>query len=84
MSKVFALRKRYWEKEEPEIHTFGKNVIKIFHKAGKIQIFPRVPTAPNGVGKGSTLDLESMAAEERQNLILVLQKAIFSYQKTSK
>jgi hypothetical protein len=70
---------KYWEKEVPQEVKLGKNVLKIFTKAGKIQVFPRVPGSPNGVGRGTSLDLEKMTKDERSALVKVLTEAITSY-----
>lgn len=81
MSKVFAVRNgvKYWEKESPEVGTFGRTVLKVFPNAGKIQVYPRVHGSPNGVGRGATIDLEHMSKEERVKILKMLNDTISNY-----
>lgn len=73
--------KKYWERESAKIIPLGKNVFKLFTENGKIQIYPKVDTAPNGVGRGSTIDLEHMTSDELQKLVQIIQYAITEFGK---
>lgn len=59
---------KYWELEIPVILSTNKNEIRIYQQYGKIQVFPKIASTPNGVGKGATIDLEKMTKEELLNL----------------
>jgi hypothetical protein len=59
---------KYWVVEQPREIITEKNVIKCFPDNGKLQVFPRISSAPNGVGKGATIDLEAMSVEQLQQL----------------
>lgn len=50
---------KFWELEEPIIKKSEKNVVKIFRKQGRIQVFPRVDSSRYGIGRGATLNLET-------------------------
>ena len=71
---------RYWEREQAKVITLGRNVLKLFAENGKIQVFPKVESAKNGVGRGSTIDLEHMTEKEKHQLLQVIQYAINTYQ----
>jgi len=64
---------RYWEKEKPvEIDT-GKNVLKFFIEAGKLQISAPFWLNANGEkkpGKTVTLDLLALKDDEKATEIL--------------
>lgn len=77
-------QKKYWEREQAKVISLGKNVFKLFTENGKIQVYPKVNTAPNGVGRGSTIDLETMNANEQKQLIEVLQYAVTEFGKIKK
>lgn len=68
--------KRYWEHETPYIMNLGKNQLRYFPEAGKIQVYPIVPNSPHGVGRGSTIDLREMALEELELLKTKMLEAI--------
>jgi hypothetical protein len=81
MGQPTKFTKKYWEREKPKVVVLGKNVLKLFLENGKIQVFPKVDTAPNGVGRGSTIDLEHMNKKDLENLIHVIQYAVTEYGK---
>jgi hypothetical protein len=62
------MAKGYWEMETPVVQQFGKTQFRYFKNAGKLQVFPVVETAPNGVGKGATIDLAAMNDEAKAEL----------------
>jgi len=70
------MSKRYWEVETPVVFRSEKNEIRIFNEHGKIQVYPRVEGAAHGVGRGATIDLESMSIEELRELRDLINKAI--------
>lgn len=74
-------KKRYWEREKPKIVVLGKNVFKLFLENGKIQVYPKVDSAPNGVGRGATIDLERMKEDELNHFISIIGYAITEYRK---
>lgn len=74
-------KKRYWEREKPKIVVLGKNVFKLFLENGKIQVYPKVDSAPNGVGRGATIDLERMKEDELNHLISIMGYAVTEYRK---
>ena len=81
MVKPAKFKQKYWEREEPKVVPLGNNILKLFIQAGKIQVYPKVDTAPNGVGRGSTIDIENMTIKEMENLIKVIQYAITEFTK---
>lgn len=81
MAKPSKFKQKYWEREQPKVIVLGKNVFKLFVENGKVQVYPKVDTAPNGIGRGSTIDLEQMNKKELQNLIQVMQYAVTEYGK---
>lgn len=83
MAQPSKFNKKYWEREKPKVVALGRNVFKLFVENGKIQVFPKVDNAPNGIGRGSTIDLEHMSIKELQNLVQVIQYAITEYGKNS-
>lgn len=74
-------KQRYWEREQAKVVILGRNVLKLYASNGKIQVFPKVETAKNGVGRGSTIDLEHMNETEMRQLLQVIQYAISNYKK---
>lgn len=81
MAEPIKFRKRYWEVEEPKVVVLGKNVLKLFTEHGKIQVYPKVDSAPNGVGRGATIDLEKMNEKERQQLVKIIKYAVDNFGK---
>jgi hypothetical protein len=81
MGQPSKFTKKYWEREKPKVIPLGKNVFKLFVENGKVQVFPKVATAPNGIGRGSTIDLEHMTEKELLQLIQVMQYAVTEYGK---
>ena len=73
--------KKYWEREQAKVVVLGRNVIKLFVQNGKIQVYPKVEGARNGVGRGSTIDLEHMNEKEMLQLLQVIQFAVTEYTK---
>lgn len=63
------MAKGYWELETAEVVTFGKTQFRYFKNAGKLQVFPVVETAPNGVGRGATIDLAAMNDEAKAEML---------------
>jgi len=59
---------KYWEEEEPDVIEAGRNRIKIYPEAGKIQVFTMLEGAPHGVGKGATINLLEMNMDELADL----------------
>lgn len=60
---------KYWEDEEPTRFDFGKNVFQVYAKAGKIQVYKSVPSAPRGVSKGVTIEVDQMDEVEKEGLL---------------
>jgi hypothetical protein len=77
-------QKKYWEREQAKVISLGKNVFKLFTENGKIQVYPKVPTATNGIGRGSTIDLETMSDTERKQFLEVIQYAVTEFGKIKK
>lgn len=73
-----AKGKKYWEVESPVILETEKNVVKVYSENGKVQVFPRVKGTAHGVGKGATIDLETMEVHELLELKELIGKAIDS------
>lgn len=71
-----AKGKKYWELEKPLELSTEKNVIRVFMENGKAQIFPKVAGTAHGVGKGATIDLETMTIAELETLRAFINKAI--------
>lgn len=71
-----AKGKKYWEVETPTIFESEKNVVKVYKENGKIQVFPKVPGTAHGVGKGATIDLETMSVEQLMELRELVVNAI--------
>lgn len=67
---------KYWEVETPIEIKGEKSVAKVYVENGKVQVFPVVPTAKYGIGRGATLDLETMSVEQLQELQATINKAI--------
>lgn len=67
---------KYWEVETPVEIKGEKSVVKIYKEAGKIQVFPVVQSAKYGIGKGATMDLESMEVAQLIELHAEITKAI--------
>lgn len=81
MAKPSKFKQKYWEREQPKVISIGKNVFKLFLENGKVQVFPKVESAPNGIGRGSTIDLEHMDNKDLQNLVNVIHYAVTEYGK---
>jgi hypothetical protein len=67
---------KYWETEQPRVLSTEKNEIRFYPENGKIQVFPKVSNAPRGVGKGATIDLDSMTVDELRQLGAAVAEAI--------
>lgn len=74
-------QQKYWEREQAKVIPLGNNVFKLFTENGKIQVYPKVVSAPNGVGRGSTIDIEHMSKEECEKLLQIIQYAITEFGK---
>jgi hypothetical protein len=81
MAKPKKFTKKYWEREKAKVVPLGKNVFKLFPENGKVQVYPKVETAPNGVGRGSTIDIEGMSSTEHEQFIQIMQYAITEFGK---
>lgn len=57
----------YWNSEKPVTFRTEKNEFRVYEEACKIQVFPIVPNAPRGIGRGATIDLEEMDLEELES-----------------
>ena len=55
-----TISNKYWETETPIVIEGEKSVAKIYMENGKVQVFPKVANTKYGIGKGATMDLESM------------------------
>lgn len=73
--------KKYWEREQAKVISLGRNVFKLYVENGKIQVYPKVETAKNGVGRGATIDLEHMNEKELLQLLQVIQYAVTEFTK---
>jgi hypothetical protein len=69
---------KYWETETPEVMQTEKNQLRFYPENGKVQVFPVVASAANGVGRGATIDLASMTADELEELKSRIEHAIQS------
>lgn len=67
---------KYWELENPEVKILGRNEVRFFKKAGKVQVFRRKEGLKHGVTKGATLELDSMSDNELRILLEVLMVAV--------
>lgn len=71
-----AKGRKYWEVEVPQELTTEKNVVKVYPENGKIQVFPRVTNTAYGIGKGATVDLETMSEEEVKQFVELVNQAV--------
>ena len=67
---------KYWEVETPKEFWGEKSVAKIYSENGKVQVFPVVKNTKHGIGRGATLDLESMDIDTLKALREEINKAI--------
>lgn len=67
---------KYWEVETPVVIEGEKSVAKIYPENGKIQVFPVVKNTKHGIGRGATLDLETMDIDALKQLQEEINKAI--------
>ena len=70
------MAEKYWENEDPSVMELGKNQLRYYEKAGKLQVYPLAPNTPHGVGRGATLDLTSMSVDELDSLKGFITRAI--------
>jgi hypothetical protein len=77
-----AVGKKYWEVETPVEITTEKNVIKVYVENGKVQVFPRVASSKYGIGKGATVDLETMTEQELTQFQELISQAIIERKKS--
>lgn len=69
---------KYFELEQPHIIRSMKNVVRIFMDHGKIQVFPRVDNSKYGIGRGATIDLDTMDLQDLVKLQEILNSAVNS------
>ena len=67
---------KYWEVEKPVEIKGEKSMARIYVENGKVQVFPVVPNTKHGIGKGATLDLQSMTTEQLYELQFTINNAI--------
>ena len=67
---------KYWEVEAPVEIKGEKSVAKIYVESGKVQVFPVVPNTKHGIGRGATLDLQTMTVDQLYELQATIDKAI--------
>lgn len=68
--------KRYWELETPIEVKGEKSMARVYLEHGKIQVFPVVPNTKHGIGRGATLDLQTITVEQLKELRDLFNKAI--------
>ena len=66
---------KYWETETPVTVVTEKNEVRVFNKAGKVQVYPRI-TSGRGIGRGATIDLEGCTVEELKQIKELINTAI--------
>ena len=65
----------YWEKEQPVIVDTGKNVLRFFEKAGRLQIsMPNWMTKEGEVKPGKTVTINVDALRETPDALNMLRK----------
>jgi hypothetical protein len=70
---------KYWEAEQPITVDTGKNVLRLFEKAGKLQVSMPYWTGADGETKnGKTVTLDIEAIESTPDAIGILQRIINS------
>lgn len=69
---------KYYELEKPIVIKSIKNVVRIYMNHGKVQVFPRVDKSKNGVGRGATIDLETMDLKDLITLREIFNKTVDS------
>jgi hypothetical protein len=67
---------KYWTLETPEIITTDKNEVRIYAQHGKVQVYPIVQSAAQGIGKGATLNLDTFTTEELKSFSSLLDEVI--------
>jgi len=67
---------KYWELEKPLIQSNQHNDIRFYQKHGQVQVYPVVPSAPRGIGRGATIDLNGMTDNELDAFEANILKAI--------
>lgn len=68
--------KRYYELEEPIMIKSRKNVVNLYMEHGKVQVFPRVDNTRHSIGRGATIDLETMEIQSLTKLQELLNRTI--------
>lgn len=67
----------YWEQEQPTIISTGKNILRYFPKAGKLQVSQPNWTNDKGEEKpGKTVTLDIEAARETPEAVELIKQAI--------
>lgn len=67
---------KYWEVETPIEIKGEKSVARVYVENGKVQVFPVVPNSKHGIGRGATLDLQTMTVDQLMELQATIDKAI--------
>lgn len=67
---------KYWEVETPIEIKGEKSVARVYVENGKVQVFPVVANSKHGIGRGATLDLQSMTVDQLKELLATIDKAI--------
>lgn len=67
---------KYWEVETPIEIKGEKSVARVYLENGKVQVFPVVANSKHGIGRGATLDLQSMTVDQLKELQATIDKAI--------
>lgn len=67
---------KYWEVETPIEIRGEKSLARIYVENGKVQVFPVVPNTKHGIGRGATLDLQSMSVDQLIELQATIAKSI--------
>ena len=67
---------KYWEVEAPIEIKGEKSLARIYVESGKVQVFPVVPNTKHGIGRGATLDLQTMSVDQLHQLQTVIEQTI--------
>lgn len=70
------MSEKYWEVEKPVEIKGEKSMARIYVENGKVQVFPVVPNTKHGIGRGATLDLQTMTVEQLHQLQAVIKQTI--------
>jgi hypothetical protein len=68
---------KYWETEKPIIADTGKNILRYFEDAGKLQVSMPNWTDPNGASKpGKTITLDVAAIKNNAEAMDILRRIV--------